>query len=329
MRFKRKAILVAKQDWVTERLLYNGINFPLVIEPESVQIDLLSWVLDSVAAIKRKIYEHGAVLLRGFRVEDADKFGKAMEALAPNLMEYMYRSTPRHSVGMKIYTASEYPAHQTIPLHNEMSYTNCWPSLVAFYCQKKAASGGFTLLANSARVFQHIPVEIREKFIKNNITYVRNYGEELDLSWQEVFQTESKNVVEAFCKASDIEYKWINERYLRTRQTCQAIIHHPTSGEPIWFNQAHLFHVSSLDREVRESLEQITDVDFLPRNVFYGNGEAIDTGHLNEIRSIYSKESIKFDLCQGDVLILDNLKVAHGRGPFEGDRRILVVMGTF
>jgi alpha-ketoglutarate-dependent taurine dioxygenase len=30
---------------------------------------------------------------------------------------------------------------------------------------------------------------------------------------------------------------------------------------------------------------------------------------------------------KGDVALLDNMKISHGRMPFEGDRRILVAMG--
>jgi hypothetical protein len=47
-----------------------------------------------------------------------------------------------------------------------------------------------------------------------------------------------------------IEFEWEEGDRLKTRQVCQAVATHPKTGEQVWFNQAHLFHVSSLEPEV-------------------------------------------------------------------------------
>jgi hypothetical protein len=94
----------------------------------------------------------------------------------------------------------------------------------------------------------------------------------------------------------------------------------------VWFNQAHLFHVSSLEDDVREALLEATNEADLPRNVYFGDGGAIDPALLAEIRAAFDEETVSFPWQAGDVLALDNMLVAHGRAPFRGGRQIAVAM---
>jgi hypothetical protein len=175
-------------------------------------------------------------------------------------------------------------------------------------------------------VYQAIAADIREEFARKGVMYVRNYGEGLDLTWQDVFQTKEKTAVEHFCEQHDIAFTWNGGDRLTTRQTCQAVSTHPVTGDNVWFNQAHLFHVSSLAPEVRESLLSTCSEEQLPRNAFYGDGSRIDDAVLDEIRVCYRRETIEFDWQNGDVLIVDNMLTAHGRNPYSGFRKIVVAM---
>ena len=196
-----------------------------------------------------------------------------------------------------------------------------------FYCVKAAERGGETPIADSRRVFQRIDPGIRQRFIEREVLYVRHYGEGLDLSWENVFQTTSRSEVEAYCRGAGIEWQWGDAGRLRTRQRCQAVATHPKTGETVWFNQAHLFHVSSLEAEVRRSLVSTVNPGDLPRNAYYGDGAEIDDSCLDEIRACYRQEAVIFPWQAGDVLMLDNMLTAHARDPYEGERRILVAMG--
>ena len=113
---------------------------------------------------------------------------------------------------------------------------------------------------------------------------------------------------------------------LRTRQVCQAVAVHPRTNETVWFNQAHLFHVSSLEPEIRDSLLNSSG-GAPPRNAFYGDGSLIDEADLEEIRAAYQKETIVFHWQKRDILLLDNMLMAHGRKPYRGARKIVVGMG--
>ena len=48
---------------------------------------------------------------------------------------------------------------------------------------------------------------------------------------------------------------------------------------------------------------------------------------LREIGRVYEACAVRFAWQKGDVVMLDNMLVAHARDPFEGERKICVAMG--
>lgn len=156
--------------------------------------------------------------------------------------------------------------------------------------------------------------------------YVRNYGAGIDLSWEEAFQTTDRAVVEAYCRQAPLAFEWRAGNRLRTRQIRHAVTQHPRTREMVWFNQAHLFHLTNLEPAVRQAMAETFSPDELPRNVYYGSGAPIEDDVLEEIRTVYQAASIRFPWQPGDVLLLDNVLIAHGRRSFTGARKIIVAM---
>lgn len=323
---RRKAVNVSQGNLVTIDRLLPDATLPLVVRPTTEKVNLIAWASRNRKLIEEKLLHAGALLFRDFELRTPYQFEQFIESLSADLLEYSYRSTPRSHVSGRIYTSTEYPADQTIPLHNEMAYSTNWPMKIWFFCAITAERGGETPIADSRRVFSRIDPEVRENFARRGVMYVRNYGAGLDLSWQNVFQTSDRLEVEAFCRRSSIDFEWKGEGRLRTRQVCQATATHPQTREQVWFNQAHLFHVSSLETTMRETLLSLAGEEDLPRNAYYGDGTPIEPSVLDHIREVYRQEKIVFPWQEGDVLMLDNMLTAHGRRPFSGPRKILVGM---
>ncbi|MDT3777025.1 TauD/TfdA family dioxygenase [Nitrospira sp. MA-1] len=269
---------------------------------------------------------HGGVLFRGLPVESPSDFESFVKVFTQSMIAYEFGSTPRSQVHHQVYTSTEYPSDQHIPLHNEQAYTTEWPMKIWFYCGQPSEEGGYTPIADSREVLTRIPSHIRKRFIRKGVMYVRNYGNGLDVPWQKVFNTEDRAIVEQFCRKNGILFEWKPDGELRTRQIAQAVAVHPVTQEEVWFNQAHLFHVSNLEPDVREALLCAVSEDELPRHVYYGDGTSIETDVLNEIRDVYRCLAVQFSWQKGDVLMLDNMLAAHGRTPYKGNRQILVAM---
>jgi len=325
-RASRAPVSLSREARYTVSTLAPAQPLPAVVQATTPGLSLRGWVAENTALVKERLRAAGGVLFRGFDVGSPEAFEESVKALSGQLLEYTYRSTPRRRVSGNIYTSTEYPADRSIPLHNEMAYSQAWPMKLWFYSVTVAASGGDTPIADSRKVYARIPAAVRDSFERRRVMYVRNYGAGMDLPWQEVFQTTDRADVERLCRETGIEWEWIGADDLRTRQVCQAVATHPETGERVWFNQAHLFHVSSHDAEVRDLLLAQFGEAGLPRHACYGDGGAIEPEALAAVREALEAETIRFPWQRGDVMLLDNMLTAHGRGPFGGERKVLVGM---
>ena len=322
---KRKRIAFSQSQLVREGS-YSDEGTLRLLEPAVEGLNLVDWATANRQHLEHELLQYGAILFRGFNMNTVDEFEQFMTSFVGELLDYSYRSTPRTPVSGKIYTSTEYPAHQNIPLHNEMSFTRQWPMMLGFFCMEAAEEGGETPIADSRKVYERIDSSIRDRFSRRRVRYVRNYQDALDLTWQNVFQTANRAEVESFCRSSGIEFDWKGDEELCTSEVAQAVAEHPRTGEIVWFNQAHLFHVSSLESEIRDSLLK-SSAGAPPRNAFYGDGSLIEESDLEAIRAAYAKEAVIFSWQTGDILLIDNMLTAHGRRPYRGTRKIVVGMG--
>lgn len=310
----------------TNGLEISGNTLPLMVSPQQQGTPWQDCMAGIKGLVDRHLHQVGGLLLRGFRFNGEDGFEAFARDFGHDLLTYDYASTPRTRLNKGVYTSTEYPAHQVIPLHNEQSYTLQWPMKIWFHSITVAESGGETPIADSREVYRRIDSGLRQRFADKGLMYVRNYGNGLDLPWQQAFNTDERADVERFCKANQIDFEWKDNGELKTRQRCQAVAQHPVTGEWVWFNQAHLFHISNLAPQVRDTLLSVVGESEIPRHVYYGDGTPIETAALDEIRGVLDDVQVAFPWQAGDVMMLDNMLVAHGRGTYQGERKVVVAM---
>src|ERR1041385_1795184 len=224
---KRRAVSVSPQNQVRGHCLNPGDEFIYVIEPALKDVDLIAWGAANKREIERKLYQHGAILFRGFDLNSVGQFETFTAAVSDQTIEYRERSSPRSQVGDKIYTSTDYPPDQTIFPHNEHSYSLTFPLKLFFYCVLPAQAGGETPLADTRRILQSISPATRARFAEKKWMYVRNFGGGYGLTWQTGYQTNDRSVVERYCLNSGIEFEWKESDRLRTRQVRDAMLTHP------------------------------------------------------------------------------------------------------
>lgn len=307
--------------------LRSGQTLPCVVEPQVEGVVLWAWAERNRGFIEESLLKHGGLLFRGFSVKTPGEFEKCVRAICDELLHYAERTTPRQQVSDWIYTSTEYPAHQSIAMHNELSYALRWPGKLWFYCAQPAEQGGETPIVDVRKVFQRLSTTTRRRFMDKGWMLARNFGDGLGLQWQDSFNTTEREEVESYCRRSDIAFEWRDGNRLRTSQVRQAIIKHPATNELSWFNHVAFYHISSLSPELRESLLSQFAESELPFNTYYGDGSPIEAAVVEEIREAYRQETVVFAWQEGDVLLLENMSVGHGRKPFSGTRKVLVAMG--
>ena len=180
---------------------------PFVMQPNIPGSDLAGWIQGQKEFVRELLSSHGAILFRGFDIASSAAFRACVAALSPELLNYTERAAPRKEVDSRVYTSTEYPAAECIPLHHEMSYSHMWPLKIWFYCDQPAATGGCTPIADDRKIFGLIDHRIRDQFLEKRVMYVRNFGEGVDLPWTDVFQTHDRRVVEEYCESTGIEIR--------------------------------------------------------------------------------------------------------------------------
>jgi hypothetical protein len=157
-------------------------------------------------------------------------------------------------------------------------------------------------------------------------------------TWPEMFANEDRAEVEQICAGHGLVCEWQGDGSVRLTNERPAILCHPRRGEELWFNQAHVFHPSfsqefaldgrrALAAVIRgfELLERVLSRPLLPfpYAIRFADGGPIPDASIGIIRRTLHTHRVSFPWQRGDLLLLDNLRMAHGRSPFEGERRVL------
>lgn len=322
---KPKSVNLAQQEVIQTSYLHSEQHLPLVIQPNENDINLADWASDQREFLETNLLQHGAILFRDFRIDSVLEFEKVANAICPDLFAN-YGDLPKAGNSEKVYSSTPYPSDRAILFHNESSHLHQYPLKIWFFCVQPAQQGGETPIVNCHKVYQLLNPKVRSRLAQKQLMYVRNYIEGLDVSWQDFFHTTDKTVVEQSCRQSRIDCQWSGNN-LRTSQVRPAISHHPKTGKPLFFNQVQLHHISCLESNVRASLLSTLGAKNLPRNVYYGDGSPIEDSVMAEIGAAYQQAQVSFPWQQGDILMLDNMLIAHGRNPYQGSRKIVVAMG--
>jgi alpha-ketoglutarate-dependent taurine dioxygenase len=299
---------------------------PKEITPADVDVDpsgLLTY-LQSINLAELLLQEK-ALIFRGFKLS-SETYEETCAALLPNRLPYVHGNSPRTKVGRNIYTSTEYPAEEIIWMHSEMSYSSTWPSQIMFICDRASATGGATPVVDTQLWLRSIDDEVRAAFA-SGLRYAQNMhaGAGFGKSWQVTFETDDREAVEAWLDGASADWAWKPDGGLRISQIRPATLRHPVTGTEHWFNQADQFHPAGLGEDAA-MMAAVVPEDLLPQSVSFADGSPIPAELIKHIQETGLSLSCDTDWQVGDVLLIDNVAVAHGRRPFTGDRRILVAM---
>ncbi|MCW3817570.1 TauD/TfdA family dioxygenase [Micromonospora sp. DR5-3] len=289
-------------------------------------VDGLVEFLSDQAKVDELLVSERALVFRGFGVPP-DRLTEVYDKALPNRLAYVHGNTPRTKVGDNVYTSTEYPAEYTISMHNELSYAHAWPSRLMFYCEVAPETGGATPVVDGEAWLAALDPEVREAFA-DGICYRQNLhgGRGFGNSWQQTFETDSREEAERYLTETGATFEWRPDGGLRVSQLRPSTINHPVTGVEVWFNQADQWHPAALGEDTASALAQILPKDELPQYVTFADGNPIPDEYVIQVRDRGLEVAVDVDWHAGDLLLIDNILVGHGRRPFTGPRRVLVAM---
>jgi alpha-ketoglutarate-dependent taurine dioxygenase len=148
---------------------------PLVVKSSGVKAGLEAltiWVRENPSQWRPRLLRHGALLFRGFGFDSLEVFEAFALDFSPELLSYTGGASNRKKVLGNVYTSTEASPRLVISQHHEGAYLPRMPSMISFFCDRPAATGGCTPLASARKVTARIPGEVLDEFERRRITYV-------------------------------------------------------------------------------------------------------------------------------------------------------------
>ena len=307
----------------------------LDVDPRPGQVPILHaggaadaprWAGEYRDAVRAVATNHGCVLVRGLALRDAAEAGAVFRQLANGLMSEKEAFAPRQAYPGGAYSSTTWPPNQQMCMHQELSYRLEFPGLMMFACLTAPAAGGVTGVADSPEVLSALPAELAGRFERLGWMLIRNYHEDFGATCAEAFGTEDRDAIERYCRANAIEFEWQPDGGLRTRQRRSAIVHHTRTRQRCWFNQIAFLSEWTMDPEVREYLMDLYGAEGLPFTTRFGDGSPIGADVVQLLNDVYEASTVREPWQAGDLMIVDNIRTAHSREPFEGPREVLAAL---
>lgn len=283
----------------------------------------VTWISQNRATLLEESFRYGAVLLRGFPVRSAEDFDRVVTAF--QLENFPYYQSLSNAVRInytpRVFSANEAPPEVRILLHHEMAQTPIYPEKLFFFCQTPATEGGATPLCPSVTLWERIRgtfPEFADGCRKLGLRYSHVMPAEDDpssgmgRSWRSTLRVDTAAEAEARLQELGYSWQWLSEGCLRvTTPTLPAVLD-VDAQRTSFFNQLIAAYQGWRDSRNDPS-----------RAITFGDGTPLDAQVVSQIAQM--AEQLVYDHAwqQGDVVLLDNRVVMHGRRTFRGQRRVL------
>ena len=295
-------------------------DFPAIITGGG---DLSEFLSCNKSAVDAALADAGALLFRGFDVPDPSAFDAAINGYGEAGFTYedSLSNAVRTNVTPRVFTANEAPPTTEIFLHHEMAQTPLYPGKLFFYCEIAPGEGGATPVCRSDWVLDRLKAEAPEFYgdcRDHGVRYTNvmpgsdDAGSGQGRSWRSTLSVDTRERAESRLAELGYEWEWLDGDVLRATTPVLPAIRQLQDGRETFFNQ--------LIAAYRGWSDSRNDPN---RAITLGNGEPISAAAMADVIAIADELTADIAWQAGDVALIDNFTVMHGRRPFAGKRRVL------
>ena len=299
--------------------------FPLLYAPaQTMGTDAsAAWASAHRSSVQTALAQSGAVVFRDFGLASDADFDRFIQAFDwPNFTyAESLSNTVRRNRTERVFTANEAPPEVSIYLHHEMAQTPIYPSRLFFFCEQPAERGGATPICRSDWLLERLaalaPAFVADCAAKG-VRYSQTMPADDDLasgqgrSWRSTLSAESKAAAETKLAQLGYAWQWQTDDALSVTTPVLPAVRELADGSRSFFNQliAAFFGWQDARNDGRKAIT-------------LGDGGALDIDAMLTAVALAEELTVDLQWQQGDVALVDNLRVMHGRRPFEGERRVL------
>jgi len=306
-----------------------NMNMPIVIENLTGLEDMSSvmdWLLVESASFKNQLATNGALLFRGFPVKTAKDFDAFSSTFG--YKDFTYQDSLSNAVRInhtpRVFTANEAPPEVEIFLHHEMAQTPISPEKIFFCCLSAAEQGGATPVCRSDLLyaaFKERHPDWAVQFASLGLKYMMhmpamdNAASGQGRSWRSTLSVETVFQAEEKLSALGYSWQWQEDKSLVTRTPVLPAVKKLPDGSESFYNQV-IAAYRGWSRTDKSKGEVLT----------FGNDETIPKGLLTALLSLAEEFTVPLAWQDGDVALVDNHRVMHGRYPYSGSRKRAVLV---
>ena len=301
-------------------------DFPSILQNSDERkgaTEFASWIGAHRHEVELRLAECGAVLFRGFPLHTAHDFDDFVAAFG--WVNFPYSESLSNAVRVnrtpRVFTANEAPSTVVIYLHHEMAQTPVYPARLFFFCEQPAETGGATPICPSYRLWDQLvqrypefahKCEVRGLMYTHTMPAAADPASGLGRSWRDTLGVTKREQAEQRLLNLGYTWQWQVDDSLRVTTPRLQAVRDLGNGRKSFFNQLIAAYCGWKDGR-NDPAKSIT----------FGDGSPLESDGVQGAIELAEHLTVDLEWQQGDVALLDNFAVMHGRKPFTGTRKVL------
>ncbi|OUL26770.1 taurine catabolism dioxygenase TauD [Nostoc sp. T09] len=246
---------------------------------------------------------YGVLLFRGFEV-NAEIFKDFSNLLSTDFIDYSGGAFNRRIINGDKTILSVNDFNSEIKLHGEMYYQKNVPLMLWFFCATPASDKGETIICDGRQFFNELSNSTKELFSKKKLKFTVPMTEE---AWQKKYKIENLNQLQEICKHNDIKLTISKDKSIVAEYLCPATIPSKCGNYQVFINSL------LPTKQLYPNIIKFEDDSDIPKEV------------MSEVNEIAERITTEIAWQKGDILMIDNTRVLHGRRAFSDENREIYI----
>ncbi|MBD2451601.1 TauD/TfdA family dioxygenase [Nostoc sp. FACHB-152] len=282
----------------------------ITLQPLSENIGLQIINNDNISILELNLEEitnlfksYGVLLFRGFET-NTNIFKQFSNLLSVDFLDYTGGAFTRRIIDGDKTVLSVNDYQFAIKLHGEMYYQKSKPLMLWFFCATPASQGGETTICDGKYFFEELSDSTKNLFSRNKLKFSVYQSKDV---WQAKYKTDDLDKLQEICKNNDISLKINADKSIYLEYIFSAIIPSKCGKYQIFINS--ILPTKQLNPEI---LKFVDDSE-IPNDV------------LQELDEVAERVTTNISWEKGDILMIDNTRVMHGRRAFSDEKRDIYI----
>ena len=247
--------------------------------------------------------EYGILLFRGFTA-DTGIFREFSNLFSNDFLDYAGGAFNRRVINDDKTILSVNDFQTEIKLHGEMYYQKNIPLMLWFFCANPAAKNGETTVCDGRQFFAELSNSTKELFSQKQLKFTAKMNQE---EWQRKYKTDDVNELKEICQKNDTHLTIYEDQSILIQYICPVVI-------PSRCGKYQIFINSLLPgMQLNPDLWKFDDNSKIPDEL------------MKELNGIAERITTNIDWQKGDILMIDNTRVMHGRRAFTDETREIYI----